>query len=140
MLVAGAFDDTGSPIITIRISGQIGSRDYSATIDTGFTGFVALPTAELVPLGLSTQPIAASVMLGNGEIIYNLIAQGRVSLGDQSVEGPILLDDTSNDVLIGMAFLRAFRLALIITDTTVILHDRAETLEAVSHFMHANKS
>jgi len=79
-------------------------------------------------------------MLGNGEIIYNLIAQGRVSLGDQSVEGPILLDDTSNDVLIGMAFLRAFRLALIITDTTVILHDRAETLEAVSHFMHANKS
>lgn len=137
MLVVGAFDDAGSPTITIRVSGEIGSRDYAATIDTGFTGFVALPTVEMVPLGLSTQPIAASVMLGNGEIIYNLVAQGRVTLSGQSVDGAILLDDTSNDILVGMAFLRAFQLALIITDTTVVLNDSRETLEAVSQFMQA---
>lgn len=140
MLIVGAFDEAGSPTIPVRISGELGSREYIATIDTGFTGFVALPTMEIVPLGLSTPPSAASVMLGNGEIIYNLIAQGRVTVGGQSVEGPILLDDTGNDTLVGMAFLRAFQLALIVTDSSVVLHDRDETLEAVTQFVRHNKT
>ncbi len=140
MLIVGAFDEAGSPTIPVRISGELGSREYIVTIDTGFTGFVALPTMEIVPLGLSTLPSAASVMLGNGEIIYNLIAQGRVTVGGQSVEGPILLDDTGNDTLVGMAFLRAFQLALIVTDSSVVLHDRDETLEAVTQFVRHNKT
>jgi hypothetical protein len=53
----------------------------------------------------------------------------------QAADGTVLLDETSNDLLIGMAFLRAFKLALIITGTTVILYDGDETLEAVFAFM-----
>ena len=135
MLVVGAFDSSGSPTVRIRVSGDFGSRDYVATIDTGFTGFVALPLVEMVPLGLATQPGAASVMLGDGTIVQNLIAQGSVTLSGRSAGGTILLDETSGDVLIGMAFIRAFKLALIITETTVILYDEDETLEAVSNFM-----
>jgi predicted aspartyl protease len=135
VLVVGAFDTAGSPTIKIRISGDSEPREYAATIDTGFTGFVALPLVEMVPLGLTTQPGAASVMLGDGTIIQNLVAQGRVALSGQTADGTVLLDETSNDVLIGMAFLRAFKLALIITETTVILYDGDETLEAVFAFM-----
>jgi hypothetical protein len=74
-------------------------------------------------------------MLGNGTIIPNLVAQGNVTLGDQTETGAVLLDDTSNDVLVGMAFLRKFKLALIVTDTAVILCDKQEALEAIAEFM-----
>jgi predicted aspartyl protease len=96
MLVVGAFDESGSPNVKIRASGSLGSRDYTATIDTGFSGFVALPLVEMVPLGLATKPSAASVMLGNGQIIYNLVAEGLITLSGQSESGSILLDETSS--------------------------------------------
>jgi predicted aspartyl protease len=135
MLILGAFDDAGNATVKIRVSGDLGTNDYTAIVDTGFSGFVAMPLVEMVPLGLSTQPTAATVILGNGEVIYNLVSAGTVTLGGQAETGSILLDDTTNDVLIGMAFLRTFRLALIVTDTAIVLHDRAETLEAVARFM-----
>ncbi len=138
MLIVGGFDDAGSPTVKIRIGGDLGTQHYTAIIDTGFSGFVALPQVEMVPLGLSTEPAAASVMLGNGDIIFNLIAQGTVTLGDQqAATGPILLDETMNDILVGMAFLRAFKLALILTDAAVVLHDREETLDVVAQFIQA---
>jgi predicted aspartyl protease len=135
MLIAGAFDEAGSPTIKIRVGGDLGWRDYAATIDTGFTGFVALPLIEMIPLGLSTRPGAALVMLGDGTIIENLVAQGSVILGSHSAIGAILLDETSADVLIGMAFLRAFALILIVTDKVVALYDADERLETVTEFI-----
>jgi predicted aspartyl protease len=115
-------------------------RDYTAIIDTGFNGFVALPLLEMVPLGLSTDPAAASVMLGNGDAIYNLVAQGSVALGGRSETGSILLDETTTDVLVGMALLRTFKLALIVTDTAVVLHDRREALEVIAQLMQTAPS
>ena len=135
MLVVGAFDDAGNATIRIRIGGPLAIQSYIAIIDTGFSGFIAMPQVEMVPLGLATQYAAAAVMLGNGEIIYNLVALGHVTIGGRTVAGPILLDETTNDVLVGMAFLRAFKLALILTDTAVVLHDKEETWEAVAQFM-----
>jgi predicted aspartyl protease len=137
VLIAGAFDEAGSPTIKIRVGGDLGSRDYAATIDTGFTGFVALPLVEMIPLGLATQPGAASVMLGDGTIVENLVAQGSVILGSHSAVGAILLDETSADVLIGMAFLRAFAVTLIVTEKIVALCDAAERLEAVVEFIRS---
>lgn len=137
MLIAGAFDEAGSPTIKIRVSGDRGSRDYAATIDTGFTGFVALPLVEIVPLGLSTDPGAASVMLGDGTIIENLVARGSVILGSHLAVGTILLDETSADVLIGMAFLRAFAVTLIVTDKIVALCDAAESVETVAELIQS---
>jgi predicted aspartyl protease len=135
MLLVGAFDEAGNATVRIRVSGELGAIDYTAIIDTGFSGFVALPLVDIVPLGFSTEPAAASVMLGNGTIIPNLVAQGNVTLGGQTETGAVLLDDTSNDVLVGMAFLRKFKLALIVTDTAVVLYDKEEILEAIAEFM-----
>ena len=135
MLLIGDFDDKGSPTIKIRIRGTLGVRDYTAIIDTGFTGFVALPQVEMVRLGLATEHAAAAVMLGNGQIIYNLLASGQIIVGGQSETGPILLDETTNDILIGMQFLRTFKLGLILTHTAVVLHDKEQTLEAVAKFI-----
>ena len=135
MLIVGAFDEDGNATVRIRISGDGGANDYTAIVDTGFSGFVAMPQIEMIPLGLATEPAAASVMLGNGDTIYNLVATATVTISGREESGSILLDETTNDVLVGMAFLRKFELALILTDNAIILHDRAETLEAVAQFM-----
>jgi len=136
MLILGAFDQDGAPTVRFRVSAPGGKTlEYVGIVDTGFTGFVALPLAEMVPLRLVTQPAAASVRLGNGTITYNLIANGTVVLLDQQRPATILLDDTSAEALVGMALLRAFDLALIVTDTAVVLHDRSEILEVVARFM-----
>ena len=134
MLILGKFDDSGNAIIDIHVAGDMGSKSYSAIMDTGFSGFAALPLVDMIELGLSTQG-ATNVMLGDGSIITNLFSSGNVTLGTQIKSGTILLDETSTDVLIGMAFLREFRMALILTNTTVVLYDEHETLDAVAQFM-----
>lgn len=58
-----------------------------------------------------------------------------MTLGTQIRPGTILLDETSTDVLIGMAFLREFKMALILTNSAVILYDEHETLDAIAQFM-----
>jgi predicted aspartyl protease len=136
MLILGSFDESGNAIVSIRVAGELGSRDYPAVIDTGFSGFVALPLLEMIPLGLVTQG-AANVMLGDGSVVPNLVAAGSVTFGGQTESGTILLDETSTDVLVGMAFLREFNLALILTSTVVLLYHQHETLEAVVSLMRA---
>src|SRR5581483_2788768 len=136
MLIVGAFDQDDTPTMKVRVSGPTGeTKEFVGVVDTGLSGFVALPMAEMVPLRLTTHPAAASVKLGNGTITYNLVAEGTVTLQDESRPATILLDETVNEVLIGMALLRAFQLALIVTDTEAVLHDRKETLESVAQFM-----
>ncbi len=132
MLLKGAFDTTGSPTLRVTIAGPVSAQEYVATIDTGFTGFVALPLTELATLGLKTES-AAKVTLGDGSVVEDLVAQGSVALADKREAGAILVSDSksSKDILIGMDFLRKFKLALIVTPTIVLLYDEAETLPAV---------
>jgi predicted aspartyl protease len=134
MLIPGRFDSTGSPIITIQVAGATGSKTYQAIIDTGFTGFVALPWGEMIELGLKTQG-AADITLGDGSVVANHVSIGTVTLGTQAQSGLIILDENSADVLIGMGFLREFKKSLILTDSAVVLYDEHETLEAIVGLM-----
>ena len=84
----------------------------------------------MIPLGLKSEG-AASVTLGDGSVIDNLVAPGFVTLGTQTESGSILLDENSTEVLVGMDFLRTFKLGLILTTTAVVLYDEAETMLAV---------
>ena len=101
MLINGSFDRLGSPIIEIRLTGVGASKTYPATIDTGFTGFVALNFAEMVPLNLSTLG-ATQVTLGDGSTVDDLVASGTLTIGDQTQMGSILLNETSHEVLVGL--------------------------------------
>jgi predicted aspartyl protease len=134
MLIPGSFDANGSPVIKIKVAGDLGEKEYTAVIDTGCTGFIALPFAEIIPLGLKVNG-AVSVQLGNGMVIDNGVAEGVVTLSSQSEVGTIILDENSNDILVGLDFLRKFKLGLILTDTVVVLYDSHETMEAIAEFM-----
>jgi predicted aspartyl protease len=135
MLLTGAFDTTGSATLRIKVAGSRPAREFIATIDTGFSGFVALPLHEMISLGLKSEG-ATSVMLGDGSVVDNLVAPGFVTVGAQTERGSILLDENSTDVLIGMDFLRTFKLGLILTNTAIVLYDEAETMLAVLRFMN----
>jgi hypothetical protein len=93
--------------------------------------------AEIVPLKLTTNPAAANIMLGNGEIIANLVAEATATFGDQTKDVSIVLDETSNDNLVGTAFLRAFNLAFVFIDTVTVLVDKETALEIVAKWMEA---
>jgi predicted aspartyl protease len=134
MLILGTFDSSGNAIINIRVTGTSGSKNYNAIIDTGFSGFVALPFLEMIELGLTTQG-ATNVMLGDGSIITNLVASADVTLSTQVENGTVLLDENSSDVLIGMAFLREFKKSLILTNSAVVLYDEHEALETIIQLM-----
>ncbi len=134
MLVLGSFDNSGSPIVRIKVAGDLGEKEYTAVIDTGCTGFVSIPVEEMQPLGLKINGVA-SVTLGNGAEIENFVAEGIVTLGDQAESGIIVLDDGSNDILVGLDFLRQFKLGLVLTSTVVVLYDGQETMEAIAKFM-----
>jgi predicted aspartyl protease len=134
MVFLGRFDGTGSAIIDIDIAGPTGRKTYTAAIDTGFSGFVTLPYIEMIDLGLVVEG-AANVQLGDGSIITNDLARGTVSLGTLAATGIVILDQTSSEILIGMAFLREFKLGLIITTNVVVLYDENEALEAIARLM-----
>ena len=134
MLILGKFDSTGSAIVDIQVAGPSGKKTYSATIDTGFSGFVALPYSEMIDLGLSVHG-AANVQLGDGSIITSDLSSGKVSLGDLDATGTIVLDETSAEVLIGMDFLREFKLALILTNSAIVLYDEREGLDEIVRLM-----
>jgi predicted aspartyl protease len=136
MLILGRFDSTGSAIIDIEVAGPSGSKKYSATIDTGFSGFIALPYLEIIDLGLSIHG-AANVQLGDGSIITRNLSSGKVLLGDLETTGTIILDETSAEVLLGMDFLREFRLALILTNSAIVLYDEREGSDEIIRLMSA---
>jgi predicted aspartyl protease len=134
MLILGTFDSSGNAIINIRVTGASASKNYDAIVDTGFSGFVALPLFEMIELGLTTQG-ATNVMLGDGSIITNLVCSADVTLSTQVENGTILLDENSSDVLIGMAFLREFKKSLILTNSAIFLYDENETLDTIIQLM-----
>jgi len=134
-LILGALDSSGSAILKIRVAGSNPAREYAAVIDTGFNAFVAMPIGAMIDLGLRSEG-AARVVLGDGSTIDNLVARGAVSVGSRTEVCDILLDENSTDVLVGLSLLRAFKLALIITGTVVLLYDEQETLATVAAFMN----
>jgi predicted aspartyl protease len=105
MLILGSFDDDGSPVIKIKVAGDLGEKEYTAVIDTGCTGFVALPFNEMIPLGFKIDGVT-SVVLGNGQAIDNWVAEGIVTLSTQAEIGTIVLDEGTTDILVGLDFLR----------------------------------
>lgn len=130
----GYLDDSGHPRVKIRVSGTSSNfTDVDALIDTGFTGFLMLPVALAMPLGLILSG-TGDYVLANGEPVTNFLALGSVTIPSPSlnlqvksiatpttpatlhepetVEGIILL--AGEDTLIGMEFLRSLDKLLVV--------------------------
>jgi len=128
----GSLDSSHCPTIAIAVSASDRpSEFFDALIDTGFTGFVQLPVRRARELGL-TPRAASEIQYADGRIDTILLSWARVALGIDAQEGFVHLQRGSNEVIVGVEFLRAFRKTFIlsITPGLVLLVDSLADLTA----------
>jgi predicted aspartyl protease len=113
----------GSPALKIRIKGPFGDgKEFDATIDTGFTGFLSIPLLKAIPLGLLLYG-TTGITFADGSTTYRLTAKAQITVENESQIGIAILEPKSEDVLIGMEFLRLFKKAFFIVKDGVALLD-----------------
>jgi len=127
----GCFGKSGSPVLTVRISGPFTEGvDFEAIVDTGFTGFASIPLLQAFPLGLILDG-TTSVVLADGSTTVNLVARAKVEVEGEARIGTVLLDAGSRDVLLGMDFLRHFKKALYVASDGIALVDEDDLKKSV---------
>jgi predicted aspartyl protease len=130
--IRGSLDSSRCPVVTVGVSAPSNpSRPFEAVVDTGFTGFVQLPESRAQELGLAPRT-TSETQYADGRIDIVPLAWGKVTLGTEVQEGLVHLQHGSDEVIVGVEFLRLFRktLVLSIADGTVLLVDTIADLAA----------
>ena len=132
MIVRGYYDQQRNPCIKIDICGldrkasdsQVKSIKVESIIDIGFTGFIQLPFRIAIDLSLpfvGTQP----VIFADGPPSVMLTALVRVTLADRTEQVVSLVSKKSQEVLIGMDFLRRFDRVLLVSKRGIFLAEES---------------
>lgn len=133
MLVTTGFFDSGSnPCLKLTISGIFTNtpQEFEGIIDTGFTGFISMPMIKAFPLGLVLSG-TTNVTLADGNSYTKLLAMGYagiMGLPKQEI-GAVILEWSNTDILLGMDFLRKFKLSLHISNNRIELHQDIPTIK-----------
>jgi len=126
----GYFASGGSPALKIRVSGPFSDPiEYEAVLDTGFTGFLSLPLVEAIRLGLILHG-TTKVSYADASENYRLTARGQVEIEDHEKIGVIILEPSTNELLLGMDFSRLFQRALLVSKDGVALVEEEELAKA----------
>jgi len=103
-LITGRINQAASSIIRITVYGNKGEVEIDGILDTGFDGFICLPIAVAVPLGLELIDVTDSE-LADGTIVQDeLVFAGKVLWDGEVIDADIVLT-RSADTLIGTAML-----------------------------------
>lgn len=77
-MMTGVILDTGTPIIELKVRGSREELMVEGILDTGFNGFLCLPIALAVPLGLELIDVITSE-LADGTIVEDeLVFAGQL--------------------------------------------------------------
>ena len=127
-IIVGEIGEDGSPYIDFFLYGAYGHQprlSLTGTIDTGFTGFLQINLLEACKVNLPLQGVGPPYVLADGSTIQNIQAIGYASLdsdpGSLMIPGIVQLSEESEEILIGMDFLRAFNKGLKIFRNKVVL-------------------
>ncbi|MGA2212171.1 MAG: hypothetical protein ABSH31_02755 [Bryobacteraceae bacterium] len=150
----GYVDPNGHPRITIHIRGTHPTEfvEIDALVDTGFTGFLMLPIAKALPLGLALYG-TGDYTLADGSPISCFLAEGTIEIRPpsqsltltaktpppanpapivqpESVTGVVVL--AGDDALVGMEFIRALKKWLLVGSAVLLIDNDAITLPIVT--------
>ncbi|MBI3048058.1 MAG: hypothetical protein HYY76_07070 [Acidobacteria bacterium] len=129
----GHFDNLGNPSLKFHLCGVAHKEpglEFEGIIDTGFTGFIQLPLQHAFSLKLPLEG-TASYTLADGNQTACLIALAKTTFAGKTVVGAVTLAPGSQDILVGMGFLRQFKLGMIMVKSVIVLIDEEE-LEKIS--------
>ena len=113
----GHYDQRGNACLNFHLCGvnhKLPGLEYRGIIDTGFTGFIQLPLKHAFALSLPLQG-TTSVTLADGSQTVILTAMAIATLSEKTETGAVMLSFSSNEILIGMDFLRRFKRALVVS-------------------------
>lgn len=119
----GFFDKQGNACLKFHLCGVVHQEpglEFQGIIDTGFTGFIQLPIQHAFSLKLPLDG-TVTVTLADGSSTVCLTVLAKTTFDGETQLGVVSLEAGSQDVLIGMDFLRKFRKSVIITKNEVIL-------------------
>ena len=117
-MITGVVNADYEPIIRISIystNGQLYERD--AVVDTGFNGWLSLPSDLVVILGLPWQRRGRAILADGSESIFD-IYEATILWDDQPVTIPI--DEADSDPLIGMSLMEGYELTIQIVDSGIV--------------------
>jgi clan AA aspartic protease len=98
----------GSPILRISIMGPKSKiEEFDAIVDTGFDGFVSIPQLAADRLGLLPVYPETVVFADNKEHV-RWVALATVIMDPERQKGSVFLEPFSDEVLLGMEFIRKF--------------------------------
>ena len=114
--VSGPFPDSKQPFI--------------ALIDTGFSGFLSLPTIKALPLGLVLHG-TTTVVLADGSQQSKFTCRGMIEFCGQKEVGLVILEPEGDEALVGMEFPRPFKRTLfIVPETGAVILVSSEEIKA----------
>ena len=122
-LVIGSYDDRGNACVGFRIHGVKHSPPgpkYTGIVDTGFTRFLQIPLIHAFALGLPLEG-TITLTLADSSQATCLTALAQVTLNGTTLVGIVVLSPTSEDILLGMEFLRRFQRALVVGRDRIFL-------------------
>ena len=130
-LATGFFDKNGSPSIKIKLAGAYSTKatEFELIVDTGFSGFISMPIIRAFPLGLPLTG-TTSVVLADGKSQTKLFASAKTTIGNRTEVGLVILEESSSHILVGMDFLRTFKLAIFVGEKGITVYDEEQMNKA----------
>jgi predicted aspartyl protease len=124
----GHFDKFGNVCLKFHLCGVVHAEpglEFTGIIDTGFTGFIQLPLQHAFSLKLPLEGTTSYTMADGNQTVC-LTALAKTTFADRMKLGVVTLAIGSQDTLVGMGFLRQFKLGLVVVKSAVVLVDEEE--------------
>ncbi len=113
-----SLDKNSRPTTTITVVGPKGEKSLTAIIDTGFDGFLSLPSDVLHNLGLpGSLTVTGTAVLADNRSIPVRLCLTTVRLDREEQVGMCIIAPPGGEAFIGMSFLLAFHKKLILDVT-----------------------
>jgi clan AA aspartic protease len=110
MINTGSVDRLRQPRIKLTVKGNRKSININPAIDTGFNGYLSLPVAIAIPLGLELKG-EVPVELADGSLKKELTFRGAVNWQGLEYDIDIFLTE-SVDALLGSGLLQGLKLTI----------------------------
>src|SRR5580658_1586626 len=128
---AGHFNAGGHPSLKFHLCGVVHPApglEFEGVLDTGFTGFIQLPIQHAFSLKLPLEG-TAQYTLADGSSATCLTALASTTFCAKSVVGVVTLAQGAQHILVGMGFLRQFKMGILMLSNNIAFIDEEDLAE-----------